>query len=381
MQTLSDKSISWLSESVFPLWLNKGFNSASGVFIESITSEFQPTTTSRRAMVQARQIYSITEALKMKILSSDIVIPIIEKATSNLLQSYSLSSGAFLHSIDSRGEPDNLQSELYTQAFVLFGLARSFELIKFDSYKKRALELVNYLNSERKAPHGGYTEIKNGQIVFQSNPHMHLFEAAIEWARVDNNPVWKSLCVDLFKLCKLHFIDHKTGLLAEHFDIEWKPLLENNRFIFEPGHQYEWAWLLIQFEKICGTEVGTLPEQLFRNGEHSGIKKPEGLVFDEIWSDHQIKKASSKFWPQSERVKAALALGLRSSNSERNKHIKASDEAMNALWIFLDNAPKGLWLESKFEDGSFSRQDAKASSLYHIINAMSEYALKRSLLD
>ena len=379
MQALIEKSMNWLSESVFPLWLDKGFDSTSGVFIESLNSNFQPTTASRRAMVQARQIYSCTEALKMKILSPDVVIPLIEKATSNLIRVYSLPSGAFLHTIDSQGNPDNLQSELYTQAFVLFGLARSYALLKNEFYKKRALELVNYLNSERKAANGGYTEIKNGQILFQSNPHMHLFEAVIEWARIDNEPVWKNLCENIFNLCEKHFIDSKTGFLAEHFDEEWKPLLQNNRFIFEPGHQYEWAWLFIQFEKTCATPVGALPEQLFKNGELYGIKKSEGLAFDEIWSDHQIKKASSKFWPQSERVKAALEIGLRST--DRKKYALVADEAMQALWVFLDNAPKGLWLESKLEDGSFTKQDAKASSLYHIINAMSEYAFKRSFLN
>lgn len=370
MQTFIDKSHRWLSESVFPLWLSQGFDAASGVFIESLTSDFQPTKTPRRAMVQARQIYSCTEALKMKILSADVVEPIVEKATAHLIKAYSLPSGAFLHTIDAQGNPHNLQSELYTQAFVLFGLARSFELLKNDAYKKRALELVNYLNSERKATNGGYTEIKNGEIVYQSNPHMHLFEAVIEWARVDSHPIWKTLCQDIFNLCKTHFIDPQTGFLAEHFDVQWKPLLENNRFIFEPGHQYEWAWLFIQYEKICGTPVGNLPEKLFRNGEKSGIKKPEGLALDEIWSDQQVKKSSSKFWPQAERVKAALEL----------KNTAAADEAMQALWLFLDHAPQGLWLESKLEDGVFSKGDAKASSLYHIINAMSEYALKRHFL-
>lgn len=378
-QALIEKSTQWLIKDVFPLWIKKGIDPKNGSFIESLTSDYQPTDSPRRAMVQARQIYSFTEAVKMNILKSSAAEDIISNSTQCLMTAYSLPSGAFLHAIDSHGKPESLQSELYTQAFVLFGLARSFELLQKNEIKQRALKLVHYLKTERRGPHGGFTEIKNNEIQYQSNPHMHLFEAVIEWARIDSDPAWKELGVEIFQLCKNKFIDPETGFLAEYFSADWKPLRENNVFVFEPGHQYEWAWLFQQFEKNCATATGDMSVKLFSQAEKCGVHK--GFAVDELWSNHQIKKASSRFWPQSERVKAALEVGLMKSQTiSPQMCAHAADEALKALWIFMDTSPAGLWQDTRLESGEFTTQAAKASSLYHIINAMSEYVLKRSRL-
>jgi mannose/cellobiose epimerase-like protein (N-acyl-D-glucosamine 2-epimerase family) len=245
-------------------------------------------------------------------------------------------------------------------------LAQAYDLLKKPEYKTRAKDLLRYLNSERKAPHGGYTEIKAGQIVFQSNPHMHLFEAALAWLKIDTDADWKKLSQDLFDLCRSQFVANEAKVICEYFDEAWQPLRENGRFIFEPGHQFEWAWLMLQYESISGTKVGSLGYDLYERGEKYGVK-PTGETVDEVWSDFTIKKATSRFWPQSERVKAALDVG--------SSH--GADQALNVLMKYLKTPIKGVWYDTLSESGQFNDQAPKASSLYHIINAMSEYSHKR----
>ena len=360
----------WLSQYVFPLWMEKGVDSQNGGFIESIEHNGSPQDVPRRAMVQARQIYAFTEAVKLKILTANQVRPIL---INNLkfLERYSLPNGSYLHAVDRNGQAIQLQNELYTQAFLLFGLARAFELLKNVEIKERALQLLKYLQTERRAPQGGYTELKNSEVLFQSNPHMHLFEAAIEWMRVDRaspqSSQWKSLATDLSDLCLKQFMNNGPRVVAEYFSESWQPHLEQGRFIFEPGHQFEWAWLFQQYGDLTGQSFQPISEHLFLTAEKYGINTHRQLAFDEMWSDFTVKKSSSRFWPQCERIKIAVEL----------KHELIADQAMLALHQFFAVPQKGLWQDTRDADGIFIPQAAKASSLYHIINAMSEYELKR----
>ena len=371
---------SWLSNDVFPLWTERGIHPENGSFIESLNSKGQPTKTSQRSMVQARQIFSYTEAVKMRILTSNEVIPLIQKSTNFLIQKYSLPSGGFIHSINPQGQPEALQTELYNQAFVIFSLARAYEMIPQENIKATAKKLLKYLETERQAPGGGFTEIKNDQICYQSNPHMHLFEAVIEWLKVSSDPEWKQTAQDIFDLCTQKFIDPKVGVVCEFFEAGWTPIKENSRFVFEPGHQYEWAWLMIEFKKATGFDVGPFPWQIYQMAEKHGLDDSKKWVLDEIWSDFSVKKKSSRFWPQTERIKAAVSLGLRSPMVDQASFAKAADQSMDTLWKYLEVRGKGLWTDTKFEDGTFDQNPSKASSLYHIIKAISEYESKRPLL-
>lgn len=381
MKTVSEmirNSDTWLSECVFPLWSANAIDPLNGGFVESLDAAALPVPGARRALVQARQIYAYTEALKMKILNRETVEPIIRKNI-EFMTCYSAESGAYIHAVDVHTKPVQLQSELYTQAFMLFGLARAYDCLKDPAIKGRALKLVNYLLRERKNVAGGFTEIKDGQIVFQSNPHMHLFEALIEWLRIDHEVVWKELAQQIYHLCKDKFVNNSIGVVAEYFSKDWQSLREQETFIFEPGHQYEWAWLLIQYESAVQIPHATLSEQLFQTAEAHGVDKASHLAFDELRSDFSVKKSSSRFWPQCERIKAAVQLGLLAETDQQEKYSLAADQASEALAMYFKTPVRGLWHDTK--DGeSFILQPSKASSLYHIINAISEYKLKRPFL-
>ena len=210
---------------------------------------------------------------------------------------------------------------------------------------------------------------------------MHLFEAAIEWMKIDSAPEWKKLGLELNSLAKEKFIDIKTGLLAEHFAENWSPYLETNYFIAEPGHHYEWSWLFLQYEKFAGIEASGISIKLYTLAENFGVEKASGLVYDEITSHFKAHKKSHRFWPQSERIKAALELGLTAPASEQHPFGSSADQALRCLIRYLETTPRGLWYDTILENGQFTSQPAKASSLYHIINAMSEYCQKRPLLQ
>lgn len=368
-----EQAVRWLTQDALPLWSTKGFDSTTGSFEECLSREGQALPAPRRAMVQARQIYSFCEAARLHLLEPATARELVDPAARFLVDRYSTPSGAFIHSVDSHGRPLQTQPDLYAQAFAIFGLANAFGLSGATFLKERARQCLMYLNSERRAAAGGYTELVDGRIAFQANPHMHLLEAALAWLRVDDDPdeEWLDLAKQMLDLCLSKFIDPVSGALCEHFDDpDWIPRREHGSFFFEPGHHYEWAWLMVHLEEVAGVGSGSSPRALFELAEACGVNAESGLTLDEVWSDLCPKRRSSRFWPQSERVKAALALG----------RADIADRALRALFHFLNVPATGLWEDTVDETGAFVPQPVKASSLYHIISAISEYVSKRPAL-
>ena len=61
-----------------------------------------------------------------------------------------------------------------------------------------------------------------------------------------------------------------NNLVREYLDQSFKPSLVNS-FIIEPGHHYEWAWLLNWSDKIHQRKkYGTLTKTLFDTGWRLG---------------------------------------------------------------------------------------------------------------
>jgi mannose/cellobiose epimerase-like protein (N-acyl-D-glucosamine 2-epimerase family) len=361
----------WLAEFACPLWLDQGLDLANGGFFESLSLQGQPTFGPRRVMVQARQIFSSHMAMNLGIISEQQGRASVKHGIDFILRYYSLPSGAFRHAVDEAFLPVKKPEDLYGQAFALFGLAHAYKVLSDPSYKSRALELLAYLYRERKLPQGGFSEILDQEIQYEANPHMHLFEALLYWIEIDSDPKWKAAAEEILDLCINKFVDPENTLLAEHFDSDWRPLLAHGVFIFEPGHHYEWVWLLGRYQKITGKDLRHLRNRLYAVSEKYGISPVNKCAYDEVSSLLQPIKKTTRFWPQCERIKAALQLALEAE--DRAPYFQAADDSLQALFKFFEVPIQGLWYDTWKESGEFTIQPAKASSFYHIIGALSEY--------
>ena len=376
-----EKCQTWLRKDVFPLWFEKGIDRDRGGFIENLKFNGEIPEMPRRAMVQARQIYSFLTGLRMQSISKEAAQFAVTQGTDYLLKYFSLDSGGFAYSIQASGKIEGAYPDLYTQAFALFALSQSYTLNPESSIKDRALKLVEYLYRER-SHNRGFTEVDESlNISYKSNPHMHLFEAALAWLQIDpTEKAWQKLTADLVWLCESKFVDSSAGVLAEYFNSDWKPILEKGRFIYEPGHQYEWAWLLSVHQELTGHDSKSLRHQLFKLAEKHGTSRSRKIVYDEMWSDSTPKTITSRFWPQGERIKAAARLGTEVPPAEQASYAQAADEALTTLFKFLTTPVPGFWYDRLSESDEFTGDFSKSSSLYHIINAMEEYTLHRPKL-
>jgi mannose/cellobiose epimerase-like protein (N-acyl-D-glucosamine 2-epimerase family) len=358
-------SLQWLSRDCMPRWLAHGLDTRIGGFVENLSLSGEPLGGSRRCMVQARQIYSYRAAMRLGAIPAEAGRAGIESGLKLLLEKFSLPSGAFRHSIGEKGDPLDETPGLYGQAFAIFGLAEAYGLLKDSSLRVRARAVADYLGRERRAPGGGYTELENGGVVYRSNPHMHLFEAALAWIEVDNDPFWRTFADELATLCLTRFIDKDSGALGENFVEGWgRERDEGGRFFWEPGHHCEWAWLLGRHQLFTGRDHAAVRGRLFEQSEKYGRDSVRGgALIDQVWNDGTAKLRSARFWPQCERIKAASQLG-------RNPE---ASEGLRALFRYFENITPGLWYDTWEANGTFREQPVKASSLYHIIGAISEF--------
>src|SRR3989344_3950572 len=97
----------------------------------------------------------------------------------------------------------------------------------------------------------GFQESQPPTAPLRSNPHMHLLEAALCWQRAsgghDNS--WNALVHQLVTLCLTRLVQPDSGLVTELFDLDWRPLPGPDAGLAEPGHQFEWGWLLLNWAR------------------------------------------------------------------------------------------------------------------------------------
>src|SRR6202012_3465870 len=105
-----------------------------------------------------------------------------------------------------------------------------------------ARDLLAVQIATRRHPGGGF--IETGKRPFLSNPHMHLLESALAWCDVAPDAAWETLAEEIVALCLSHLLDPDRGFIREYFDPLWNPLPGPAGHSVEPGHQFEWAWLL-----------------------------------------------------------------------------------------------------------------------------------------
>lgn len=364
----SDRLQDWLSAAAAPLWFGAGLDRAGRAFVESIALDGTPGREPTRTLVQARQIYSAVELGRLG--AAPAWREAVDIGLERLFGPARRSDGAFVFRTTLAGAVDDARIDLYTQAFVLFALAHAFAALdRPRQLKAAAAALLDWLDAHLSHPAGGYGEARPAVAPLRSNPHMHLFEAALAWMAVDDDPRWSGLADRLARLARLRFIDAGSGTLLEYFDLDWAPVPGPQGAIVEPGHQFEWAWLLTRWAECTGQDQEALIGPLYRFATEKGLCPNRGSAYLSVDPAGTPIDPVSRLWPQTERIKAAV--------TRPEPDWAAAAAAHTALERFLAAPVRGLWRDRLRPDGSWIDQPSPASSLYHIVCAAAE--LKRAL--
>ena len=358
----------WLFDAALPLWWSTGADHANGGFEELLDLEGRPVVAMRRARVQARQVYVYATAGAMGWRGPWQAA--VDHGLDYFIARYFRSDGLVRASVSPVGAPVDDGPVLYDQAFGLLALAAAET--GPDGAKAtgpRARALLAAIDGHFSLDGLGY---RSGDPArpFQSNPHMHLFEAALAWMAIDPSTIWSELAARIANLAMTRFVDGSSGGLREFFDERWGPAAGVDGTIVEPGHQFEWAWLLYRWGRRTGTAAAiTVADRLFEIGASHGIDGGLKVAINAVDDRFAPLDPSARLWPQTERIKAAV-LATESSRSGRDRQLLEAIDGIAGLKLYL--LPNGTWRDKLNPNGLFIDEPAPASSLYHIIGAVAE---------
>lgn len=347
----------WIRLRALPLWATMGV-SPHGWFHEALDAGGRPLVSFRRARVQPRQVYSYCLAGAHG--WPGPWRPLAETAMAAFEASYGLKEGGYRTVLGWDGTVQDNTPLLYDLAFVLTARAH---VGSPDNGP-----LLAFLDTRAQLA-GGY--IETGRCPYQSNTLMHLFEAFLVWEAIDPSPNWRDRSDLIGRLATERLIDREGGFVREVYDTDWTLAAGPEGRIVEPGHQFEWAYLLQSWAARRGEQAGTeAARRLFAAGCR-GVVPRRGVAIDEMDETLSPVRATARLWPQTERLKAALVLA-KALEDGRETYLAEASAALAAIQTYV--TPEGLWGDRMDETGRIEPGPAPASTLYHLMTAFDALA-------
>jgi D-glycero-D-manno-heptose 1,7-bisphosphate phosphatase len=366
----------WLFDHALPLWWQHGFDRAANCFHERIALDGAPQAQlPRRIRVQARQtvVYARAQHLGWNGPWREAV----ETGADILLTRALRADGGTRHMLSATGEPADERRDLYDLAFVVFGLAEAARALGDRPDLIAAAEkLIAWAEANWAHPAGGFRE---GDVTptppRRQNPHMHMFEALLALHAATGNAAHLNRATNIAQLFRDKFFEPRHSVLPEYFDDAWRPDAD---IIVEPGHHFEWSWLLHKWHTAGGGDLSAIAERLRVHGEIYGVDLVSAAVFDDVHPDGRPRTQTSRLWPHTERIKANV---IRYERTRDPEAAHAAAQAFDMLMTYCETPTKGLWRDRRLTDRGFIEEPAPASSFYHIMFACDELIRVAAALD
>jgi mannose-6-phosphate isomerase len=197
---------------------------------------------------------------------------------------------------------------------------------------------------------------------------MHLFEAMLAWFEATGREEFLARAGDIHGMMAGRFFQSRTGILAEYFDGDWRPQAGTAGRICEPGHHFEWSWLLRRHARLKGQDDPPIARALKAFGDRHGFDA-EGFVVDQLLDDGRVHKPSRRSWPHTESIKAEVAAAEAGDSEAPARAAQTIDRLLAA---FLGRPVPGGWIDHIDAKGVPIVDSMPASTLYHVFFAAAE---------
>lgn len=365
---LTDRVRAWMFDKALPFWAETGVDIEGGGFVEHLDLDGRPAKVNfKRTRVQARQIYVFSHAHVMGWRDGAAVA---RRGVEFLIENARLDGGGWARTLDRAGEVLDPELDLYDQAFVIYALAWWFKATGDERAPRLARETLDAIKRRLRREDGqGYHAFTPHPDEFQQNPHMHLLEASIAWADCAGDERFADEAHALADLLTMRLFNPRTGALTEYFNEDLTPRPGVRGRLVEPGHHFEWSWLLYCCGRVTGRDFREHARALFEFAEKYGVDPCTGLTYDELIDDGSVHSADSRSWPQTETLKAHLA---RLEFEGVCGHTRIRQISENLFDRYLNRDPQGIWTDHLRADGTHRVDRVPASTFYHLFLAFSE---------
>jgi mannose/cellobiose epimerase-like protein (N-acyl-D-glucosamine 2-epimerase family) len=363
LTALHSKLLGWLVNDAYPLWARHGIDSGGG-FFETLSQSGIGLPDARRARVHPRQVYAFAMAPAFGWRGD--ATGIVRRGIDYFTAHYRRHDGLFRTLVGASGAPLDERVLLYDQSFALLGYAAAaVSLDERGDFEARALELRGAVDERLRAGDGAFHSDLARTDVRESNPHMHLLEACLAWAEIGRDASWLEWVRNLVELAVSRFIRKDSGAIGECYTAAWQPAPGIAGRAIEPGHQFEWAWLLLRCESLHGAPLRDIALRLLTIGERSGVHG--GVAVNQLLDDWTVTDSDARFWPQTERLKAAL---LAATATDTPRYWAMAHAAAASFLPYLETPVPGLWFDVRRRSGEIVRSPSPASTFYHLVGAI-----------
>jgi len=355
----------WLLDAAYPLWSTRGVDPTGG-FFERLGQDGRPLAEPRRCRVTPRQAYCF--AMGPSLGWKGDAATLVKHGLDFWFAKFQRPDGLFRTLINADGSVADDRAVTYDQAFGLLAFNLGATLGEWRAERERqANELLKVVLKHTRRATGGFENGVPTSMPLESNPHMHLFEATLAGCEVGSEcNLWKPLAAEIAEFALAHFFD-SNSVLHEFFDADWKFAAGVQGRIVEPGHQYEWAWLLLRWAGDKHPKARAAALKLIEVTEANCVR--DGLALQQVLDDFSPHEASARLWPQTERLKAgALAARL----TGEAKYFAMAASAAESLQRYLATPIPGLWYDRIDVNGKIVEEPAPASTFYHLVVAVAE---------
>ena len=351
----------WLNDAAWPLWIAQGMD-RDGLFFEQLDFAGRPDLTScRRVRVQGRQLFTFARALANG--HEAAREPIVRGLAAIEARCWGPDGKpGWIHTLTPDGAPLDTLRDTYDQAFMLFGLTAAIGT-GFEQARVLADRSIAFLDNSLADPKaGGYFEGLPASLPRRSNPHMHMMEAMLALHDVTGAPHWLNRATAIAALFQKRFFDQGTGTLGEYFSRDLILAQGPSGISVEPGHHFEWSWLLHRLAASGGPDYRAQANALYGFGLRHGIGD-SGFAIDECDKFGAPLRLSRRTWPQTELIKAHLANGA---------YADAARVTNMLLDSYLGTRVPGLWVDQFDASGEARADVVPASTLYHLVVAFED---------
>lgn len=354
----------WAFQHALPLWGSAGLDDVHGGFHEELTLDGRPADLAfKRTRVTCRQIYVFSHAAMLGWREG---VALSQRGYEYLIGKAWLGDGRWAKRLTREGAVLDDSVDLYDFAFALFALAWRYRLTRDADALTRAHQTLDFIHAHLRAGEGFLHALPADGPRLQ-NPHMHLLEASLAMFEASAEERFLDQADEIVALFRKRFFDGVT--LAEYFTPDLARVGGEEGRRIEPGHQFEWAWILAQYQRLRGLDVSAEASALADFAERHGVDAQTQATYDEVRDDGAPLKRTSRTWPNTERLKAHLALF---ELTGRDPRPGAASAARVLLDRYLAVNPRGSWIDQFDAHARPLAKTAPTSTLYHLFLAFAE---------
>lgn len=357
----------WIFEAALPFWAANALDPNGFGFLEQLDLHGRPRDPGfKRLRTQARQTYVFCHA---HLLGWSGPALEIAGAGHRALLGTEMAGGGYPKTLSADGRILDETLDLYDQAFALHAMAWWTRASGDLQHTRAAYRLMDAISFRLGGPGRGFRSADPDTGERLQNPHMHLLEASLAWVEATGDSRFKALADQIVDMHLELFQQGDDGMLAEAFDADWRPVEGPRGRIVEPGHQYEWTWLLGKAGVLLDRDLEGPARRLHGFARRLGHNPATGLCWDAIDRDGTVRKPTSRSWAQTEWLKAELALGEHWGGFDPSRIAEAVDLLLDK---HLAWSPAGTWMDCFDAEGRPLADHIPASILYHVFLAFAE---------